>query len=363
MDQVTLNKLVEKTKNNIIKAEGSFPNEFTTAGEYKYGENRSWTEGFWIGIIWCCYELTEDEFFLDSAISYTDLMCERVNNHYRVDHHDLGFLIGLSVVPAYEYTCEEKYLHVIEKTADILVSRFNPIGNYIQAWGKMNDETENRFIIDSLLNIPFLFKASELLNNENYSNIAKIHYDTVLKYAVRDDYSSFHTVFMDKINGKFIKGETNQGNSDDSCWSRGQAWLISGMIYNHKYGTPLNQNLFIEACKLVYDNIPGDNVLYWDFDFSDNNPSHRDAASNAIILTALEDIDYKSNQLLVDLHEKLEFGITKCINENIDEQQLLDLCTYNIPQKKGIDSGNIWGDYFLMDFYTKKVKDSYKGRF
>lgn len=359
MDQINIELLMDKLKNTVIEANGQFPNEFTTNDKYKFGENRSWTEGFWIGLLWNAYELTNDSFFYATALSYTDKMCERINNKYRVDHHDLGFLIGLSVVPAYQYTNNIEFLKVIKSAADILVSRYNSQGEYIQAWGEFGDPHENRFIVDSLLNIPFLFQASQILNEKKYSKVAKSHYDTVLKYGIRSDYTSHHTVFIDPQSGEFLYGETNQGHSDTSCWSRGQSWIIAGMAFNKKYGMKFDQQLFENLCTVVDNNIPSNNILYWDFDFNDQNQSYLDAASNAIILCGLTDLGIEDEAIV----QRLEKGAIDSINYDIKSHQLLNNCTYNVPQNKGINSGNIWGDYFLSEYLTRKLKPSFKGRF
>lgn len=358
MDQVNLQLLFDKLRANIVYADGCFPNEFTTNNKYNFGENRSWTEGFWIGMIWNAYEMTGDDFFYEHAILYTNQMCDRIEQRYRVDHHDLGFLVGLSVIPAYEYTKEVRYYNVIKAAADIMIARFHPNSKFIQAWGEFNSADENRFIVDSLLNIPFLFKATQILNDPIYARIATEHYETVLKFGIRDDFTSHHTVFMNVDSGEFLYGETNQGNSDTSCWSRGQSWIISGIAFNKKFGMEFDQSLFVNLCNVVEKNIPSSDILYWDFDFSDLNPSYLDVASNIIILCGLQEIDFECS----NIKTRLWNGVLKSINYQIDHQQMLNNCTYNIPQDKGINCGNIWADYFLIEYLAKENNRTFKGR-
>ena len=50
---------------------------------------------------------------------------------------------------------------------------------------------------------------------------------------IREDFSSFHAFEFNSGTGEPLRGFTHQGMSDDSCWSRGQAWAIHGLAQSY----------------------------------------------------------------------------------------------------------------------------------
>ena len=58
-------------------------------------------------------------------------------------------------------------------------------GRIHQAWGKPGDPGEYRLIIDSLLNLPLLYRASELTGDPVYRECAQQHYKNVIGNIVR----------------------------------------------------------------------------------------------------------------------------------------------------------------------------------
>ncbi len=56
--------------------------------------------------------------------------------------------------------------------------------------------------------------------------MAKAHFKTTLKNAIRQDASAFHTFYFDPETGEPAYGKTRQGYSDDSAWARGRAYNL-----------------------------------------------------------------------------------------------------------------------------------------
>ena len=69
-----------------------FPWPATKNLQYPIIENIEWTNGFWTGMLWLCYEYTGDEKFRKLADRNVDSFLHRVENKIELDHHDLGFL-------------------------------------------------------------------------------------------------------------------------------------------------------------------------------------------------------------------------------------------------------------------------------
>ena len=104
----------------------------------------------------------------------------------------------------------------------------------------MDDPNNHRLIIDCLLNIPLLYWATEVTGDGKYREVAEKHIHTTMKHIIREDGSTWHTVFFDSNTGGFVRGATCQGYRDSSAWARGQAWGVYGTLSPIKTQGELN---------------------------------------------------------------------------------------------------------------------------
>lgn len=121
-------------------------------------------------------------------MKHTESFRIRLEQEIETDTHDLGFLYTPSCVAAYKLTGDVKSRETALLAARKLASRFHEKGQFIQAWGSMEERENYRLIIDCLLNLPLLFWASEETGDPMYANIAKAHLDSALKVVVRSDF-------------------------------------------------------------------------------------------------------------------------------------------------------------------------------
>ena len=105
---------------------------------------------------------------------------------------------------------------------------------------------------------------------------------------MRKDCSTIHVLDFDLETGKTIRKITSQGYSNDSCWSRGQAWAIYGFTLAYK--TSQNKR-FLEVARGLTEyfihNLPEDSVPYWDFDDPAIPHAVRDSSAAAIACSGL----------------------------------------------------------------------------
>lgn len=353
---------------NIYKFEGSSIMGGGINGKYMpMNPKQGWEASFWPGMLWLAYEISGKKKYLDCAENYVERFRERLEENSDLDNHDIGFLYTLSCVSAYKVTGNEQAKSTAVSAADILLKRFNPKGRFIQAWGEFSAEDNNRFIIDSLLNIPLLYWASQVTGDDKYKNIADMHFDTAVKYGVREDFSTYHTYFFDKKDGTPLFGKTAQGAADNSVWARGQAWAIYGAALNYKY--TLNRKcvpLFFNLLNCYMDNLPEDLIPCWDMIYSEKDNEPRDSSSTAIVVCGL----LQMADLLIDadLKEQLKITAEKMLNSLIKNYAakesdggdgLLYHATYSKPNNVGIDDCNIWGDYFYLEALLRLCKNDW----
>lgn len=361
-----IEEAIRKIDFNMSRLGERFPSPNTINHSYLTIENIEWTTGFWTGILWLAYEYTQDEKYRNLADKHIESFLERIENNIEVDHHDLGFLYTPSCVAGYKLTGNEKAKKAAILAADKLMTRYQEKGGFIQAWGELGAKDNYRLIVDCLLNIPLLYWASEETGDQRYSEVADIHYQTTISNAIRDDASAFHTFYFDPETGDPVVGKTRQGYSDDSSWARGQSWLIYGIALNYAFRPKESDIAVYEAVTNYYLNrLPKDFISYWDLIFDDESQQSRDSSAAAIAVCGMnlmnqflpetfdKKIVYTSAQhsmleSLIDHYtEQLGSGTTAFINHGV----------YSWHSGKGVDEGNIWGDYYYLEALIRFYKD------
>lgn len=359
-----INRCLKKIKKNMIRYGNDFPSACGTNGIYRIKPNDDWTNGFWTGMLWLAYEWSGEEQFLNQAMENIKSFQARLDGHFVLDHHDIGFLYSLSAGAGYKITGNEQCKELLLEAADVLVARFQPNGEFIQAWGKYGDSKEYRLIIDSLINLPLLLEASLLSRNNLYKEIALKHYRTLLSTVIRENNTTFHTYYFNTETGEPIHGVTHQGHGDNSIWARGQSWAVLGIPLVESYLDGMNIPENYEAITDVFvEHLPEDLVPYWDFDFNDENPSDKDSSSLAIAACGLLEAD-KGN--LYPQGKEIAKGMIYQLGEHyssvdFDENEgLLIHGVYAHGEGKGIDEPNLWGDYFYLEALIRVAKPDWE---
>jgi unsaturated chondroitin disaccharide hydrolase len=341
-------------------------NHSSVKGFYSPCGNNQWTCGFWPGEVWLAYERTKDESFRESGDILVQSFLERIRKKIEVDHHDMGFLYTPSCVAAYQLTGNQAAREAALLAAQQLASRFQPVGEFIQAWGTLGAKDNYRYIIDCLLNLPILYWAQNETGNDRYGDIARRHMRTCLAGSIRPSGSTFHTVYMDSRTGAFLYGRTCQGYRDDSSWARGQAWAVYGTALCYRYA---NRPEYLEAFEhvLAYylSRLPKDLVPYWDLDFGDGDNEPRDSSSASIVACGLLEMAKLSSPEKAGVLETIarQMMYSVWVNYSVQDPAISNgqvlhgtyskKSPYNTCTPEGVDECVSWGDYFYMEALTR----------
>lgn len=379
MDEVraAMDIAAAQVERNLDTFTEKFPGANSFDNFYKPGPNVDWTTGFWTGEIWLAYENAkteeERERLRRAGEIQVDSFLERIEKRKDVDHHDMGFLYSLSCVAAYKLTGMEKAKKAALLAADNLISRFQPVGEFIQAWGEMGAKDNYRFIIDCLLNLPLLYWASEETGEEKYRNIAEKHIHTALANVIREDDSTWHTFFMDPEMGKPDHGATCQGYKDGSAWARGQAWGVYGTAVGYRY-TKREEYIgyFKRVTRYFLEHLPEDLCPYWDLGFGDGDDEARDSSSAVIAVCGMlemskylgeEDARYYTSAARKLLRQMI---VKYSVKDSEKSNGLLLMGTYskkspyNTCTEAGVNECVIWGDYFYMEALHRLLTPDWK---
>jgi len=224
-----------------------------------------------------------------------------------------------------------------------------------------------RYIIDCLMNLPLLYWTTGQTGDKKYSIIAKKHTDTCLKYSIRENGSTYHTVFMDSQTGKMLRGETCQGYSDDSFWARGQAWSIYGTAISFRYTKdPVCLEAYRKVLSFYLSKLPDDLVPYWDMIFNSGDIEPRDSSSASIVACGLlemaeltesadEAARYASlaKQMLKSIVDNYSVKEPESSNGLVMHATYSKKSPYNTCTPEGVDECASWGDYFYLEALTR----------
>lgn len=324
-----------------------------------------WTSGFFPGVLWLMYDLTGDNFWQLKAREHT---AQIENQKYNNRTHDVGFMIYCSAGQGYRLTGDEHYRDVVVQAANSLITRYSETVGAIRSWDLDNWEAARErwdyaVIIDNMMNLELLFRATEITGDSKYHQIAESHAWTTLKNHFREDNSSYHVVDYDANTGNIRNLNTHQGAFHESAWARGQAWGLYGFTMAYRF---TSHPEFLEQAKKIADfilnhpNLPDDMVPYWDFDAPNIPNEVRDVSSAAIIASGLYELSTKTSErsnYYKETADKILESIKLKYRSGPGENRgfLLDNSTgNNTPGGYEIDTPIIYADYYYLEALLRK---------
>ena len=184
-------KLDRKLEAECIRVKDKIP--YTTQdGMYRTDMREEnlfwWTNGFWAGMLWQMYHATGKEIYRKTA-EYSEEALDRALDRFEGLHHDVGFQFLHTAVADWRLTKNPRSRIRGLQAATLLAGRFNGNGNFIRAW---NMDRRGWMIIDTMMNLPLLYWASEETKDPRFSWIAGKHADTAGRLLMRGDGSCNH---------------------------------------------------------------------------------------------------------------------------------------------------------------------------
>ena len=357
--KVQLKYLVDASEaGDTVRIPSTFKN-----GEIDFVPTDDWVSGFFAGTLWYMYELTGDEYWAEHAQKQTEVLD---TIQYLKWHHDVGFMIYDSYGNGLRLKNIDGYKDVIINTAKSLSTRFRPGAGVIQSWNVDRGWQAERgwecpVIIDNMMNLELLFKATEFTGDSTYANIAISHADQTMKNHYRPDYSTYHVVDYDLETGEVRGRCTAQGYADESAWARGQAWSIYGYTVMYRF---TGDKKYLEQAEKVADflfnnpNMPEDLVPYWDFDCPDIPDTPRDASSAAIIASALYELYwYTKTDLYKEKADKMIESLSTPAYRTAQGTNggfILMHSVGSIPHGSNIDVPLNYADYYFLEALIRK---------
>ena len=320
-------------------------------------DKAEWCGGFFPGTLWYDYEATGDTTILSEARRFTEPLA--FLSKTPAYDHDLGFLVITSFLNGYRLTGDEHYKQVLLACADTLATLYNPQVGTILSWPRhVDDFGGHNTIMDNMINLELLFWASGNGGSDTLRQIAVNHATTTMQHHFRPDGSCYHVAIYDPVSGEFLRGQTHQGYSDDSMWSRGQSWAIYGYTTAYRY---TREPAFLEFAQKVTDiylkrlhETSNDWVPIWDMDDPRGAAAPKDASTACVVASALLELsDYidgkKSNEYRNAALSMLRDLSTENYQSREQAPSMLLHSTGNLPGGSEIDASISYADYYYIE--------------
>ncbi|MDD2306284.1 MAG: glycoside hydrolase family 88 protein [Prolixibacteraceae bacterium] len=342
---------------NRTKNQGIAPRALENK-ELKLVPATDWCSGFFAGCLWLMYEHTNDEKWKSEAEKFTELLTDQ---QWNLRTHDMGFKMYSSFGNGFRLINNNSYRETLIQSAKTLITRYNEKVGCLRSWDHNQDKWQFPVIIDNMMNLELLFWATRETGDSVYYKIAVTHALTTMKNHFRPDYSCYHVIGYDPETGKVLQRNTHQGYSDESAWSRGQAWALYG--YTMVYRETLNP-VFLEQAKHIANflfsnrNMPADLIPYWDFDAPGIPNEPRDVSAAAVIASALLCLKNFVPEKAAEYQVKASL-ILKQLTKNYRSEPgsnqgfLLDHSTGSKPHGSEVDVPLIYADYYYLEALSR----------
>jgi unsaturated chondroitin disaccharide hydrolase len=315
----------------------------------------SWTSGFWSGMLWYMYDYTGDDYWLNHAKYYTNLLEPIRRLPWKT--HDLGFMMYTSYGHGYRSTRDPVYREYLLETADSLATLYNPNVGTIHSWPWMKRKKgwSHTTIIDNVMNLELLFWASKNGGDKRLCDIAVEHAKTTQRDFIRPDYGTWQVVVYDSLTGKVVEKVTDQGYNNETVWARGQAWALYGFVMCYRES---KQEEFLEASQgladYFIDNLPDDFVPYWDFMAPGIPNEVKDASAAAIAASALVELSTLANG---DMNRSTYRRAAESVLASLASEEyqsstndaILRHCVGSKPGNSEVDVSLVYADYYYLE--------------
>ena len=168
------------------------------------GDNYGWTTAFWSGLLWLAYEMTDNSIYREGGERNTSRILPIA---FKMTSTSIPMTSVFSIhSPASHRICLTENNQAKEsaiQAAKRLMTRFLDKPGVFQAWGKLDDpELRGNTIIDSLMNMPLLYRASEITGDERFKQAAHRHVCRLRDDVVRPNNTTFHTFYWNTETGE-----------------------------------------------------------------------------------------------------------------------------------------------------------------
>ena len=203
------------------------------------------------------------------------------------------------------------------------------------------------------MNIPLLYWASAQTGDPAFAESAASHLARSRDLLVRRNGSIKQSCQLGQ-GGAQHKFQAWQAQSEDTCWARGQAWALYGFALNHRMAPGMGLlETAREMAQYLLARLPADGILHWDLELDWRCGQQRDSSASAIAVCGLLELADQLGEAGARYRdaalEMLENLVRLCAAPTGPGRGLLAHGVYSLPEGRGVDESNLWGDYHYLE--------------
>ncbi len=313
--------------------------EYTDAANWR-GHPGNWTGGFWPGMLWLAWRWTGDARYAELA----HRACRLLRVRLEWERHDLGFLFYPSCAIGARLTGDLRLRETALTAAENMLRLWDPVVGMVSI-GAVPGEVQ--VAVDTLAALELLTWASDETADPRFEQAALHHFRRSMDILVRPDGSTYHAARLEWGTGRLLWRGTWQGFSDESCWSRGQAWAMYGAsVLMAKTGFGLELPAGADRLFDFWERHTREDVLP-PWDFHPNAAPAPDSSAAAVVAAALVRHPDPRRRLQGKRHLELLERLALTGDGSTEAGLLRHGCSH-FPRAQGVDCCTIWGDFYFM---------------
>jgi unsaturated chondroitin disaccharide hydrolase len=334
--------------------------EFPTAtdhGSWRTEPHGDWGAGSWIGLVWLRHLGRPSDHIMGEARRWLALLAPR---QFDVDAPDLGLRFEPSFVRGFNLTADRLIRTIALQATRSLAGQFHEsarvVGTVVDAEARLVASS-----IETVASLPLLAWGGDITADDWLLALARRSADAIIQRHLRPDGATYELLDIDLDTGDVVDFRSEFAHAPEGCWARGQAWAIMGLT---KLGAILGEPRLLRAAQRAadyfIDQLPRDNVPFWDLSLPSTDDEPRDSSAAAIAASGLLDLAMCAPDVAARdrYHEAAEAIlralIDECLAEGVPGQSgILLNGTYCRRRREGVDESNIHGDHYFVEALLK----------
>ena len=260
----------------------------TDTGAWTTTPDGFWTGGYWNAMLWLGGAIFDDADLVAEARRWTERLRPRIGSESVFRGFLFYYGAALGDILHGDDASRALAISAAERLGDDFDPKLGliPLGAEAEEAHTVGASEAN---IDGLAAVPLLLFAAGKAGDEGLRARALRHTLRSAALCIRHDGSVVQSVSLDPETGERVRSYTHKGVSDDSTWTRAQAWAMQFLAFAARHMP--QENALLEAATRVADwwveNVPADRVADWDFDAPIDQDTRKDTSGTAIAATAL----------------------------------------------------------------------------
>lgn len=344
-----------------------FPYYAEPSGKWIVTSDGDWCGGHWVGMLWIAYQRTGDVALRDLALRLTARLAERV------DERDMfrGMIHYYSAAMGADLLGEERLAKIAVRAAEGICSMYNPrarmipLGHGAKIKGAPVSGDDIGAVDNAMVPLMVVWWAWQRTQRSEFAEVATAVAEQVCRWFIRPDGSTWQTGVFDPKTGELLRRQTVLGYSAESCWSRGQSWLLYGLAIAC-LRSPRAHHLIhnLERVSNFYrEHVPANFVPYYDFTDPRIPDVPLDTSAATLAAAALSLLNATSLDVSNNGRQLSESIVHSLLSQHMTVGGRLQAGCFNFPENVAPNNELIWGSFYLMETlhrFTQKNHENHR---